>query len=200
MKLPAEIVLASRNRKKLAELQAILRDLPTTVRSVGEFPGVPEVVEDGDTFAANAAKKALAVAAAVGRWAVADDSGIEVDALGGRPGVHSARFAGPACDDDANNRKLVELLRGVPADKRTCRYRCCIVLAEPGRVLLTVDDVWEGRVVLDPRGRHGFGYDPYVWIDAYGKTVAELDPERKNRISHRGKALAKLKAALAAGG
>jgi XTP/dITP diphosphohydrolase len=197
MKLPAEIVLASRNKKKLVEMEAILRDTGVRIRSVGEFPNAPEVVEDGDTFAANAARKALQVADAVGLWAIADDSGIEVDALAGRPGVHSARFAGPQCDDEANNRKLVESLRNVPPQKRTCRYRCCIVLAQPGRVLLTVEDSWEGRVVLEPRGAHGFGYDPYVWMDEYGRTVAELDPDLKNRISHRAKALAKLKAAVA---
>jgi XTP/dITP diphosphohydrolase len=196
MMLPERLVLATRNRKKLAEMAAILADLPVTVLSSADFPDLAEVVEDTGTFEGNAAKKALQTADGTGLWAVADDSGLEVDALGGLPGVDSAYFAGRPGDDDANNAKLIADLAGVPDDRRTARYRCVIALARPGQVLFTVADAWEGRIARAPRGSAGFGYDPYFVPEGYAETVAELDPALKNRISHRAKALAKFRARL----
>lgn len=196
MERPDELVLATRNRKKLAEMQAILADLGVRMSCSADYPGLPEVVEDGDTFEANAGKKALQTAAALGKWAVADDSGLEVDGLDGLPGVHSAYYAGHPSNDEANNAKLIAALAGVPEDGRTARYRCVIALASPERVVLTVSDSWEGRMITAPRGSAGFGYDPLFLVPEFGKTVAELDPALKNRLSHRGKALAKFKAAL----
>jgi XTP/dITP diphosphohydrolase len=196
MERPDELVLATRNRKKLAEMQAILADLGVRMSCSADYPGLPEVVEDGDTFEANAGKKALQTAAALGKWAVADDSGLEVDGLDGLPGVHSAYYAGHPSNDEANNAKLIAALADVPEDGRTARYRCVIALASPERVVLTVSDSWEGRMITAPRGSAGFGYDPLFLVPEFGKTVAELDPALKNRLSHRGKALAKFKAAL----
>jgi len=192
-----DIVIASGNAHKVREIRAICEGLPVTFLSLADYPGLPPVVEDGDTFEANARKKALAVAAATGRMALADDSGVEVDALGGAPGVHSARWAGRQGDDAANNAKLVAAMRGVPPERRTMRYRCVIAVADPvGGVLFTAEGACEGVVLLEPRGRNGFGYDPHMLIPGEGGTLAELALEVKNRISHRGRALAACRARL----
>ncbi len=183
------LVLATRNRKKLAELKQLLEGMEMEVLGLEEFPEVPEVEEDGTTFAENAVKKARAVAQATGLVALADDSGLEVDALGGRPGVHSARFAGEHGDDAANNAKLLELMKDVPDEERGARFRCVIAIADPdGRVHL-VEGTCEGWIGRELRGEHGFGYDPLFVVGELGKTMAELPPEVKNRISHRAKAL-----------
>jgi XTP/dITP diphosphohydrolase len=151
------------------------------------------VVEDGDTFYANALKKACAVASVAGVLSMADDSGLEVDALGGRPGVHSARYAGSDATDAQNNEKLLRELSGVADGERTARFRCTIVLVDgEGRELLVAKGACEGRIVASPRGTHGFGYDPLFVADGYQQTMAELAPEKKNEISHRAKAAAKL--------
>jgi XTP/dITP diphosphohydrolase len=185
-----EIVIASGNAHKVREIRAICEGLPVTFRSLADFPAVPPVVEDGETFEANARKKALAGAAATGLPALADDWGVEVDALGGAPGVRSARWAGQPGDDRANNAKLIAAMRAVPAERRTARYRCVIAVAGASGILFTAEGACEGVVVLEPRGANGFGYDPYMLIPEQGRTMAELDPEVKNRISHRGRALA----------
>ncbi|MCR4399422.1 MAG: XTP/dITP diphosphatase [Syntrophomonadaceae bacterium] len=184
------LVLATRNRKKRAELEAILAPLGLRVHTLDEFPEVPEVVEDGATFEANARKKARAVAEATGLVALADDSGLEVDALGGLPGVHSARFAGEPADDARNNQLLLERLRDVPPERRGARFRCVIAVAVPGGETFVAEGSCEGRIGCEPAGEGGFGYDPLFIVDGYGQTFAQLPPEVKHRISHRGRALA----------
>jgi XTP/dITP diphosphohydrolase len=170
-----------------------MADLPVRWVDLGEVPPMPDCVEDGETFAANAAKKALHYARLSGLWTLADDSGLEVDALGGRPGVYSARFAGEPKSDRRNNEKLVAMLKGVPPEKRAARFRCCVALAGEGRILATAEGSFEGRIVDDARGANGFGYDPHFLVPSLGRTAAELDAAHKNAISHRGQALAALK-------
>ncbi len=192
-----DLVIASGNAHKVLEIRALCSGLPLRLRSLADFPGLPAVVEDGATFEANARKKALAVARATGLIALADDSGVEVDALGGAPGVHSARWAGRQGDDAANNAKLVAAMRDVPEARRAMRYRCVIAVADPAGILFTAEGACEGRVLLAPRGANGFGYDPYMLVPELGLTMAELDPAVKNRISHRGRALAACRERLA---
>lgn len=184
-----QLVLATRNEGKIRELTALIASLGFTIRSLADYPQFPEVVEDGATFQENAVKKARAVAGATGCLALADDSGLEVDYLGGAPGVFSARFAGQGHDDRANNEKLLQLLQGVPAEKRTARFRCVVAIATPGDRVYTTGGVCEGMIAEAPQGKGGFGYDPLFYVPEYGKTFAELDPYIKNQISHRGRAL-----------
>jgi XTP/dITP diphosphohydrolase len=183
-----EIVLASRNRGKAAELSALLAGLPIRIRTLDEFPSAGEVEEDGATFAENAVKKALAALSATGLPALADDSGLEVDALGGRPGVFSARFAGIGADDRSNREELLRSLEGVP-EPRTARFRCVIALAHPGGRVETVEGSCEGVITREPRGEGGFGYDPLFFFPSLGRTFAELGPGEKHAVSHRGKAM-----------
>jgi XTP/dITP diphosphohydrolase len=190
------LVFATRNRGKLTELRQLLADLDLEVLALDEVPSsVGEVVEDGDTFAANAIKKARAVAAATGLPALADDSGLEVDALGGRPGVYSARFAGPDCDDDANNDKLLAELADVPDGRRTARFRAVLALVAGERVI-TTEGVCEGQIVRERRGQGGFGYDPLFYCPELGATFAELGVGPKNDRSHRARAMKSLKPLL----
>ena len=182
------LVLATRNRGKVNELAELLSPLGVEVLSLDNFPGVPEVEEDGDTFKANALKKALTVSLHPGEIALADDSGLEVDYLGGAPGVHSARFAGVGRDDLENNEKLLRLMKNVPPEKRTARFRCVVALATPEGRTFTTEGACEGISGNSPRGGEGFGYDPLFVVPEFGKTFAELDMETKNRISHRGRA------------
>lgn len=191
------IVLATRNEGKVRELQQLLTGTGFAVVSLADYPNVPEVVEDGDTFEANAAKKAREVAAAVGRITLADDSGLVVDYLDGAPGVHSARFAGQGHDDTANNLKLLQLLDDVPRQKRTARFCCVVALATPDGQVATTQGTCEGVIIETPRGENGFGYDPLFLVPEYNRTFAELDSSTKNAISHRGRALQKAKAILA---
>ena len=186
------LVVASRNPHKLAELRQLLADLPLDLRSLGAYPDCPEVVEDGATFADNAIKKAKAAVACTGEWALADDSGLEVDALCGQPGVHSARFAGEPRDDARNNAKLLGLLAAVPRERRRARFRSVIALAGPAGELDVVEGRVEGVIVEEPRGAGGFGYDPLFLLPELGRTMAELSPEEKNALSHRGRAIAAL--------
>lgn len=192
-----KIVLATKNAGKVRELQAILADLPLEVLSLADFPHLPEVVEDGQTFTENAVKKAKTVCEATGLTAVADDSGLEVDYLEGAPGIYSARFAGPGRSDLDNNVKLLGLLHDLPLEKRTARFRCVIAVATPRGELYTAEGACEGLVGYDMRGDKGFGYDPLFYLPQYDKTFAELDLDLKNTISHRGRALAQVKGILA---
>ncbi|TNF88393.1 MAG: RdgB/HAM1 family non-canonical purine NTP pyrophosphatase [Gammaproteobacteria bacterium] len=192
-----KLVLASANPGKLRELRQILQDLGYELHAQSEF-GVSEVAETGTTFVENAIIKARHAAAQTGLPALADDSGIEVDALDGAPGVFSARFAGEDADDDANNALLVEKLRQVPAEQRSARYRAVIVLmrhaADPSPLIC--EGSWEGLIQLQPAGDGGFGYDPYFYLPELGCSSAQLSAEEKNRLSHRGQALAELKRRL----
>ncbi len=184
-----EIILASRNPGKAEELRSLLSGLPVEVRGLDEFPGVGEVEEDGETFRDNAVKKALHAARITGLPALADDSGLEVDALGGAPGVRSARYAGDGADDRANNDKLLEALRDVPEAERGAGFRCVIALAWPDGPVETVEGDCRGIIAASPRGSGGFGYDPLFYYPPLKKTFGQLPPEEKHRVSHRGKAL-----------
>jgi len=185
------LVLATRNPGKVAEFRALLE--PAGVEVLGLDPRIPEVEEDGATFAENALKKALTYARATGLPVLADDSGLEVDALGGRHGVHSARWV-PGTDAD-RNRALLRELEGVPPERRTARYVCVVALADPAGRHRLFRGTLEGRIALAPRGTGGFGYDPIMELPD-GRTVAELDLAEKNRISHRQAALRQALAAL----
>lgn len=188
------VVVATGNPHKLAEIRAILAGLDVELESMRAF-GIPEPVEDGDTFEANALIKARACADATGRPALADDSGLEVDVLGGAPGVYSARYAGVPGDDAANNAKLVAALEGVPPERRSARFVCAAALVLPDGREQVVRGIMEGHVVDEPRGTNGFGYDPHFVSDAAGdgRTNGELAAEEKDAISHRGAAFRALR-------
>ncbi len=190
------VVIATRNRGKIRELQALLEDLGVELVSVAEMEGVPEVVEDGATFLENARKKAVEVARATGLPAIADDSGLEVDALQGRPGIYSARYAGQGASDRDNYMKLLKELEGVPEEKRTARFRCVMVAALPDGTFIWTDGTCEGLIAEEPKGSQGFGYDPVFYLPDRGRTMAEISKEEKNAISHRGKAMRRLKEKL----
>lgn len=184
-----DIVLASRNPKKIRELKALLADLPVRVLSLEDFCGVPEVEETGQTFAENAEIKARKVAQATGLISVADDSGLEVDVLGGQPGVYSNRFAGPDATDSDKYMRILELLQGVPDENRTARFRAAVAVATPEGEVVVVEGTCEGQIAQEPRGEGGFGYDPIFYLPEFGCTMAELPPGVKNQISHRAKAV-----------
>ncbi len=196
--LPPRIAIASQNEGKIREILAICADWPVAWVTDGER-GWPSVDETGETYLDNARLKGHAVAAVAGVPAVADDSGIEVDALGGEPGARSARFAGPAAADEENLRLLVSRIRDVPEPQRTARYRCVALCAWPDGREVAAEATCEGRLILEPRGSGGFGYDPiFVPLDAPAedvaeRTMAELAPEEKDAISHRGRALRALR-------
>jgi XTP/dITP diphosphohydrolase len=187
------LVIATRNRKKIEELLRIMADLPVSLRSLDDFPRCPEVEEDAGTFEGNALKKARAVAAHAGLPAMSDDSGLVVDALGGSPGVYSARYAGDGAGDQENLEKLLRELRGVPREKRTGRFVCSIALAYPDGSAETFAGTVEGMIGEVARGRQGFGYDPVFFPEGHGRTFAEMSPAEKDAMSHRGRALAKLR-------
>ncbi len=191
-----KLVVATNNRHKLGELRQMAAGLPLEVVALAEVAPGFEVAEDGATFEENAAKKARETAVRAGLLALADDSGLEVDALGGAPGVRSARFAGEPCDDARNNALLLERLAGVPGALRTARYVCVVALARPeGGPIELARGTCEGRIGHAPRGQGGFGYDPYFVLPD-GRHMAELAAEEKNRISHRGAAFAGVRALL----
>ena len=193
-----KIVLASRNKKKIRELKKIIEDGTVfdenetiNILTPDDFPECEEVEEDGDTFEANAIKKAVYIAKTTGLPAVADDSGIAVDALDGAPGVYSARYAGEACDDTANNTKLIDELKSVPEEKRTARFVCCIALAHGDDVRTFMGTV-EGRIGHENKGDNGFGYDPLFYPEGHDRTFAQMNDDEKNSMSHRGRALGEL--------
>jgi len=188
-----KLIIATRNAHKLQEIEFIFDFQNLEVLSAFDFPDIPDVVEDGETLEANAEKKAVEVARATGFWSLADDSGLEVDALGGAPGVYSARYAGPQCSYADNNEKLLRELAG--KKDRTARFRTVIALSDPDGTVQTVDGACAGIICETLRGSNGFGYDPLFVPDGYSKTFAEFDSEEKNRISHRARALKKACAA-----
>lgn len=190
------LLLATHNPGKIREYRALLADLPVTVLSLAEAGIELEVPETGTTFAENAVLKARAYAKHSGHWAWADDSGLEVDALGGRPGVYSARYAGPQASDEERHRRLLAELQAFPPEQWTARFRCVIAIARPDGALLTAEGTVEGHITDRPRGEHGFGYDPIFYLPSHKATMAELPPAEKNRISHRGQAARQAKALL----
>ena len=186
------IVLSSRNRKKAQELAEILSPNGITIVSIADFPEVGEIVEDGLTFAENAAKKACEPAKLLGRWVIGEDSGLMVDALNGEPGVYSARYSGPGATDASNNAKLQDALRNFPLDKRRAGYVCSIALADPaGTVRVRAEGTCRGVIIDEPRGENGFGYDPYFVVPEYHRTFGELSSRVKHQLSHRARACAK---------
>lgn len=189
---PQKLILATRNSNKVREIKQILRDFPLEICTIADFGELPEVEEDGDTFEANALKKAVSIAAASRCLALADDSGLMVDAIGGKPGVYSARFAGEPTDDAANNRKLLGMLADVPEKERGAQFVCTVALASPDGRTATVSGVCPGKIAQELHGTGGFGYDPLFVPEGYDASFAELGADVKNRISHRGRALARL--------
>jgi len=183
------LVLATRNAAKAHELLSLLDKLPFEVVSLAAFPGAQLPPEEESSYAANALAKARTAARFCGVLALADDSGLEVDALGGRPGIRSARYGGPGASDSKRCGSVLEELRGVPPEQRTARFRCVIALAEPRGVERVVEGVVEGLIARAPRGNDGFGYDPIFLYPPLGQTFAELSLEVKNRVSHRGRAM-----------
>jgi XTP/dITP diphosphohydrolase len=171
----------------------MLRDLDIEVLSLQSFPDVVEVEEDGNTFYENALKKAREVSLHTREVVLADDSGLEVDSLDGKPGIHSARYSGPAATDETNNRKLLGEMEGVPQGKRGAAFRCVLVLFMPDGRSESFEGSWRGEILFEPRGTLGFGYDPLFLDSVQGLTAAELPPKIKNRISHRGRAFAKFR-------
>ena len=193
------LILATRNAHKVEEMQEMLKGLPVRIVGAEAVPGMPEPEETGETFAENARLKAVAVAKAARNWALADDSGICIDALEGRPGVYSARWAGPGSGAAEWIAKTLSELQGVPDEKRTARYVCALTLADPyGHIVAETEGVMEGRIAFAPSGTGGFGYDPiFLLEDGSGRTAAELTAVEKNRISHRGRAVRALWPSLA---
>jgi XTP/dITP diphosphohydrolase len=188
-----ELLVATGNRGKLKELEELLSGVVERVRSLADFPAIGAAVEDGATFEANAIKKARHAAQASGLPAIADDSGLVVDALAGRPGVFSARFAGEGAGDGANNARLLTELAAVPTEQRGAAFRCVIAFCLPGGECRTFSGEVRGTILATPAGEGGFGYDPLFLVPEYAKTMAELPLTVKNRISHRGRAFALLR-------
>ena len=187
------LLIATRNNKKKKELQSILSTWDVKLLTLDDFEGMPEIEEDGTTFVENAIKKARIIAQLSNCITLADDSGLMVDALGGAPGVYSARFAGLDADDSDNNRKLLNMMKGIAQEQRTARFICVIAVAAPDGLVKTVQGVCEGRIETSGRGEGGFGYDPLFIPEGFQKTFAELGDDEKNRISHRGRALQEAK-------
>jgi XTP/dITP diphosphohydrolase len=193
-----ELVLATHNRHKGEELAALLGDLGMTIRTLDEFPDAPDVIEDGDTCEANAIKKARAIAEFTGLPAVADDTGLEVDALGGRPGIYAARYAGEDATYEDNCQKLLRELMGVPRERRTARFLTVAALALPSDGVRVAQGTLDGVITEEASGTSGFGYDPVFLIPELGKTLAQLSADQKNTISHRAKAFMKMREILSA--
>ncbi len=188
-----EIILATKNRHKAEEIKSILKDLDIKIIPMTSFPDYPVTIEDGVTLEENAIKKAKEAAEFFKRWTIADDSGLEVDYLNGRPGVYSARYAGKNCSYDDNNKKLLAELKNVPEEKRTANFRTVIAVASPDGRLFLADGKIFGTIKGHAVGTDGFGYDPVFYVPEYGKTFAELSYEIKNSLSHRAEALRKIK-------
>ena len=190
------LLLGTNNQGKVVELAEIFRGLPWDIRSLADFPPVPAPIEEGDTFEANAIAKAAYFSQRFNVWCVADDSGLVVDALGGGPGVLSARYAGPDATDSANSAKLLAALEGTPESERTARFVCCAAVVKPDGDVHVEFGTVEGRIAFELRGRSGFGYDHLFIAEGFDKTFAEVGPARKLAVSHRGRAFRKLRAYL----
>jgi len=191
-----KIVIATTNQNKLQELKELLQGFNVELLSLRDFPACPAVREDGKSFAENALKKARAVCAHTGMVTIADDSGLEVDALSGRPGIYSARYAGDEADDRGNYEKLLREMRGAAPEKRGACFCCVLAIVSPSKTEKVVTGEYRGVIISEPRGHNGFGYDPVFLDTASGLTFAEVSPEQKNRISHRARALQKLRKIL----
>ncbi|MBO8163783.1 MAG: XTP/dITP diphosphatase [Brevibacillus sp.] len=191
-KSPKKVVLATRNQGKVREFNKLLAPLGWEAVSVTVYPDAPEVVEDGETFEANAVKKATTIANHLGLPAIGDDSGLEVDALMGAPGVYSARYAGEQASDEENWKKLLGELVDVPLSERTARFRCVLAYAEPNGQVIVARGSCEGLIAHQPAGDGGFGYDPVFFLPQRSCTMAQLEPDEKNRISHRAEAMQQL--------
>ena len=190
-----ELLIATTNPGKFREVSAFLKNLPLKIVSLADLVDPPVVTEDGATFEENAVKKARALAEFSGLLTLADDSGLEVDALNGAPGIYSARYAGAECDDSKNNEKLLSELRSVSEEKRSARFVCALALCSPGSKKIadwTVREVCEGRIAFSLQGTHGFGYDPLFFYPPMNKTLGEIERDTKSTVSHRGKALNRL--------
>ena len=188
-----EILLATRNKGKVREFREALKGLEVQIRSLTDFPNPPEIEEDGRTFAENALKKARFYSKLYGRITLSDDSGLEVDVLKGAPGVYSARYSGKGASDSTNNQKLLKELERVSLSRREARFKCSIAIVSPDAREAIVEGACKGRIGFKEVGKRGFGYDPLFILPQYGKTMAQLTLSEKNRISHRGKALRKLR-------
>lgn len=191
MTKPTTLIIATNNPNKAREFEAMFTKYDIQIKTLADFPDIPEIKENGITFEENATKKAATVVEATGHAAIADDSGLMVDALHGDPGVLSARYAGDH-NDAANNAKLLANLGGVPEAKRTATFHTTLVALKPNGQKLVVNGELPGRILIAPRGDNGFGYDPLFWSEQYQKSLAQLTPEQKNAISHRGAALRQL--------
>lgn len=185
------LVIATRNKNKIREFNELLKGIDIEIRSLADFGPIPEAIEDGLTFDENAYKKAIHTAKVLGLPAIADDSGLSVDALDGGPGVFSARYAGEHATDDENCKKLLNSLKGV--SNRSAHFHCVISIAVPSGPALTYEASCDGVIIDEPKGSNGFGYDPIFYFEEFGKTFAELSSEEKHQVSHRGKALREIK-------
>ena len=188
-----ELIVATRNKGKIREIRGALKGLGLRIYSLSDFPDVPEIEEDGKSFAENALKKARFYSKYFGKLTLADDSGLEVDGLKGLPGIYSARYAKEGATSWQNNQKLLREMRGLPVSKRGARFRCIIAVVSHNGKEAVAEGSCGGRIGFKERGRKGFGYDPLFILPKYGKTMAELSLEEKNAISHRGKALRKIR-------
>ena len=193
------IVFATKNEGKVREISEMMEGTGIEMVSLNHFAALPEIVEDGATYLENALKKARIVSEFLGETVLADDSGLQVDALEGEPGVYSARYAGESATDEENNAKLLAKLKEVPGETRTASFFCALVLYQPGGLYHCFEADWRGRIIDEGRGANGFGYDPIFLDPNFNRTAAELPPEIKNKVSHRGQAFAKFKDWLAAG-
>jgi len=187
-----QVVIATTNKGKLKEFSSLLSQLNISVQSIAEFDNIPEVIEDGDTFEANARKKAETIRDVLNLPVIADDSGLMVDALNGRPGIYSARYAGEEHDDQKNNQKLLQELAGVSDKKRTAKFVSVIALAIPNQPTILARGECHGLITFEPIGKNGFGYDPLFYLPDFEQTMAQIEPEQKNNISHRANALKSL--------
>jgi len=187
-----EIIIATKNSGKAREFERIFNAKGAKVKTLLDFPDMEDVEETGSTFEENAKIKAETISKKLNKMVIADDSGLEVDALEGRPGVYSARYAGPIKNDEDNIDKVLEELTGVPENERTARFRCVLAIAQPGKETVTFAGSCEGQILTERRGTNGFGYDPIFFVTEKGKAMAELLPEEKNKISHRANAIQKL--------
>jgi len=193
-----QLFIATKNKNKLKEIKSILADLQIKITTPDDIPNFPEIIEDGKTLEENAKKKALIGSQKSKMVSLAEDTGLEVEYLKGKPGIYSARFAGPSCSYSDNNRKLLSLLKDVPLEKRKAKFRCIVAISKPNSDMSVhlVEGSIDGYIATEEHGKNGFGYDPVFVIPEYNKTFAELDPETKNKISHRSLGLKKAKEIL----